>query len=164
MRHKVEKQDAAFQALALAMELAKDSLPIFPSRSVAIYTADTQILSYCRITDRHDNAEACQVVCSTIASTLLLHPDTSISLQPIPGTISFHPLKHIQEIAIEAAATAHKETILLAPTIPALRDIPTRSHLGLGTDLARQPTSRPSIQGTHAPPIRPTPRLHAGYR
>jgi hypothetical protein len=148
----------------LAAELAKLTLASSPSLSVLIYTADHLVLPYCQITDRHDNAAACRTVCSFITDSLVSHPDTSITLQWMPGTASFQPLKRIQEIAIEAAARVPQgEAVLTSPTIPALRDISRRkAFLDWEEEWRANPRRSPVHRALIHPPSGETPDFMAG--
>jgi hypothetical protein len=70
--------------------------------------------------DCHNNAEACRAICNSVVLILDTHTDTTLSIDWIPGKISFHPLKHLQEIAIEAASGAAPDLDLSTPTPEAL--------------------------------------------
>jgi hypothetical protein len=160
--HNAKTWDAAFQALVLAADLAKDTLPNFPSLFVSIFTADPVVLSYCQITERHDNAASCQALYDLIASTLFAHPDISISLQWIPGKASILPLKQIQDIAVEAATAAQGQVALTAPSIPVLRDIARHE--------ASSTWEQDWLDSPHCASVfkalihRPTSGFHTGYR
>jgi hypothetical protein len=113
-------RDAAFQAVANAADLAKDTLAGSPSSSVTILTADHFVLPYCQITDHHDNATACRAICDTAATILSTHPTTTLSIRWIPGKMSFQPLERLQNIVIAVAAQAAPDLLITAPTPDAL--------------------------------------------
>jgi hypothetical protein len=73
-------RDTAFQAVAVATDLAKDLLATSPSHSVMLFTADHFVLSYCQVTNHHDNATTCRAICNTAANILSTHPNTSLSI------------------------------------------------------------------------------------
>jgi hypothetical protein len=110
----------AFHTVAIAATLAKNLLPTFPSSSVIILMADQYVLSYCQITDHHNNTKAYRAICDSMASILDTHTDMTLFIDWIPGKISFHPLKHLQEITIEAASDAALDLDLSTPTPEAL--------------------------------------------
>ena len=119
-------REAGFCTVADTTALAKDLLGIFPSSSVMIFTADHFVLPYCQITDRHDNARACRAICDSTAAILDTHINTTLSLGWLPGKTLFHPLEHLQELTIEAAA--------LTPPRPRPVKSLTRSPLRAGQE------------------------------
>jgi hypothetical protein len=82
--------------------------------------ADYYVLSYYQIMDHHDNAETCRAICDTMVSILDTHTDMTLSIGWIPGKISFHPLKHLQEITVKAVTSTTLDLGLSAPTLEAL--------------------------------------------
>jgi hypothetical protein len=100
-------RDTAFCMLVDATELAKDVLITSLTSSVIIYTTDHQVIPWCLISDRHNNALACRRINKTLTTILFNHPNTTVSIRWIPGLASFHPLKHILEVAIDAATNAN---------------------------------------------------------
>jgi hypothetical protein len=64
----------------------------------------------------------CKVVCDTVCDILFTRPNTSVSILWVPGTVSFNPLKRLQEITSDVAAVATLGHHPPAPTITALQD------------------------------------------
>jgi hypothetical protein len=116
-------RDAAFCALVDTSGLAKELLATSTASSVIIYMVDHQVIPWCLITDRHDNALASRLISDTLANILYEHPDTTISIRWIPGSASFQPLKHILEVATVVAASANPANSQTPPTVAALRQM-----------------------------------------
>jgi hypothetical protein len=100
-------RDAAFGTLVDAIELTKDVLVTYPTGLVIIYTADHQVIPWCLISDRHDNALACRRINKMLTTILFNHPNTMVSIRWIPGLASFHPLKCILEVAVDTATNTN---------------------------------------------------------
>jgi hypothetical protein len=98
-------RDALFHTMVDTTELAKNILDTAPSNLVIIYMADHQIIPWCLTMDRHDNTLVCRTIGETLSTILFNHLNTNISIRWILGTASFHPLKHLLEVATAAVAT-----------------------------------------------------------
>jgi hypothetical protein len=97
--------------------LAKDLLVGSSSpSSISILTADHLVLSYCQITDHHNNATTCRTICDLVSAILATHTTTTLSISWIPGKISFRPLECLMTIRVEAAAQATLDFLTTAPT------------------------------------------------
>jgi hypothetical protein len=88
---------------------------------VTILTTDHQIIPWLLITDKHDNVAVCRSICESLAFTLFDHPDMMVTISWIPGSTGFLPLKHVLEIASNAAATVDLTEQHPPPTIAALQ-------------------------------------------
>jgi hypothetical protein len=117
----VSHRDTAFHTLVDAAKLAKNILDTNPSNLVIIYMADHQIIPWCLTTDKHDNTLMCRMIGETLSTILFNHPNTNISIRWIPGTASFHPLKHLLEVATAAATAVNLTDLQPLPTIAALK-------------------------------------------
>ena len=101
--HHTSHRDAVFQVLVDIATLTKTTITTFSTSSVIIYTADYFVIPWCQTMDRHDNALACRAICNLVAEILFVHTNTTLSIRWIPGNSSFHPLKHLIEVASTVA-------------------------------------------------------------
>jgi hypothetical protein len=114
-------KDGAFYALVDAIELAKEVLTTSTADSVTIYTVDHQVIPWYLVTNRHDNALACRSISQTLVEILFEHPNTMASIRWTLGSVSFHPMKHILEVATTTAADANLNNLQAPPIVVALR-------------------------------------------
>jgi hypothetical protein len=147
-------RDAAFCMLVDATELAKDMLVTSPTSSVIIYTANHQVIPWCLITDRHNNALACRKINEMLATILFNHPNTTVSIRWIPGSASFHPLKRILEVAINAATNANPAIPQAPPSIAALKQsVKLKSLEDWEKIWLADPCQNPAYHALHHPPL-----------
>jgi hypothetical protein len=97
-------KDASFQAVVDMVELAKITLAGASTYMVTILTIDHQIILWLLITDKHNNVAVYRSICESLAFTLFNHPNMIVTISWILGLTGFLPLKHVLEVASNAAA------------------------------------------------------------
>jgi hypothetical protein len=147
-------KDASFRAVVDAVELAKTTLAGAPAHAVTILTADHQIILWLLITDKHNNAAVCRSICESLAFTLFDHPNTMVTISWIPGSTGFLPLKHILEIASNAAAMVDLTEQHPPPTIVALQHEAKLKALEDWEEIwHKDPHRSPVYHALHHPPL-----------
>jgi hypothetical protein len=156
-------KNAAFHALAVAAELTRVLLTASLVDSVIIYTADHQIILWCLITDRHDDALACRAISKMLMNILFDHPYTTVSIRWVPGTASFHPLKCILDVAINAVAAANLTDPQAPLTIMALKQMAKDNVLKDWEKIwLTDPQHNPTYHTLHHPPLGQAPEFVSG--